>query len=81
MVDTLECSSLKCDDSLYDSMSVYECKSWGWSKLSYEADKLLFPLKMQSGWGEKSYGLGILPFSLWEWHHRHIGHVVVFMMV
>ena len=80
MVDTLEFCSLKCNDSWYDSMSAYECKIWGWNKLSYEVDKLLFPLKMQSDWGEKSYGLGILPFFLWEWHHRHIGHVVVFMM-
>ena len=62
MVDTLKGSSLKSDDTWYDSMCAYEFKSWCWNKLSYEVDKILFPLKMQSDWSEVTYELGMLPF-------------------
>ena len=80
MVDTLEGCSLKCDDSWYDSMCAYEFKSWCWSKFSYKVDKLLLPfenaewLKWNVLWTRHT------PFPLWEWHHGHIGHLVVFMM-
>ena len=45
MVDTLEGSSLKCDDSWYDSMCAYEFKSWCWNKIKLRSGQHLFPFE------------------------------------